>query len=240
MDQNVEIIYGRNPVKEALKANRVKEVYVSDTFSDNDLINEIKSLNIKINRRNNNELSKMVDGVHQGIVAIIKRYEYSSLEEILRDAKRVTNPLIIMLDEINDPHNLGAIIRSADIFGVVGIIVKKRNQALLNATVAKTSAGAINFAKVAQVSNLTQCIKTLKDNGFWVISADGSGTTNYYDLKYDFPCVLVIGNEGRGISRLVLENSDYVVKIPMHGKINSLNASVAAAILMSYISIRKI
>lgn len=239
MDQNVELIYGRNPVKEALKANRVKEVFISETFSDNDLLIELKSLNIKITKKNNNELSKMVDGVHQGIVAIIKRYEYSSFEDILRESKKVKNPLIIMLDEINDPHNLGAIMRSADIFGVIGIIVKKHHQALLNATVAKTSAGAINFVKVAQVSNLSQSIKTLKDNGFWVISADGSGDTNYFDLKYDFPCVLVIGNEGRGISRLVLENSDYVVKIPMHGKINSLNASVAAAILMSYISINK-
>ena len=239
MNQNEELIYGRNPIREALKANRVKEVFISETFSDNDLLNELKSLNIKITKKNNNELSKMVDGVHQGIVAIIKRYEYSSFEDILRESKKVKNPLIIMLDEINDPHNLGAIMRSADIFNACGIIVKKHNQAVLNATVAKTSAGAINFVKVAQVSNLSQSIKTLKDNGFWVISADGSGETNYFDLKYDFPCVLVIGNEGRGISRLVLENSDYVVKIPMHGKINSLNASVAAAILMSYISINK-
>lgn len=239
MDKNVELIFGRNPVREALKANRVKEVFISESFSDNDLLKEIKSLNIKISRKNNNELSKMVDGTHQGIVAVVKRYEYSSLEDILRECKKESNPLIVMLDEIEDPHNLGAIMRSADIFGVKGIIVKKHNQALLNATVAKTSAGAINFVKVAQVSNLTQTIKTLKDAGFWVISADGSGSTNYFDLKYDFPCVLVIGNEGRGISRLVLENSDYVVKIPMHGKINSLNASVAAAILMSFMVISK-
>ena len=239
MDKNVELIYGRNPVREALKAGRIKEVYVSDSFSDSELLKEITSLNIKIIKKNNNELNKMVDGVHQGIIAVIKRYEYSSLEDILRCAKKEKNPLIIMLDEINDPHNLGAIMRSADIFNAAGIIVKKHNQALLNATSAKTSAGAINFVKVAQVSNLSQTIKTLKDNGFWIVSADGSGSTNYYDLDYDFPVVLIIGNEGRGISRLVLENSDYIVSIPMHGKINSLNASVAAAILMSYISIKR-
>lgn len=237
MDNNYEVIYGRNPIKEALKDHRIKEVFISDTFSDKDLFNEIKKSNIKINRRNNNELTHMVDGNHQGIVAYIKRYEYSSFEDILRVSKQERNPLIIMLDEINDPHNLGAIMRSADVFGACGIIVKKHHQALLNSTSAKTSAGAINFVKVAQVSNLSQTIKTLKNEGFWIVSADGSGSLNYTDVKYDFPCVLVIGNEGSGISRLVLENSDYIVKIPMHGKINSLNASVAAAVLMSYIKI---
>ena len=235
MDNNVEIIYGRNPVKEALRAGRVKEIYVSDTFNDQSLLNEIKSSNVKLVKKSNNELTHLVDGVHQGIIAFIKRYEYASLEDILRIAKSKNNPLIIMLDEINDPHNLGAIMRSADIFGACGIIVKKHHQALLNSTVAKTSAGAINFVKVAQVGNLTQTIKQLKEKGFWIVSADGSGSTNYFDLDYNFPCVLVIGNEGDGISRLVLENSDYIVKIPMHGKINSLNASVAAAVLMSYI-----
>ena len=235
MDSNVEIIYGRNPVKEALRAGRVKEIYVSDTFNDQSLLNEIKSSNVKLVKKSNNELTHLVDGVHQGIIAFIKRYEYASLEDILRIAKSKNNPLIIMLDEINDPHNLGAIMRSADIFGACGIIVKKHHQALLNSTVAKTSAGAINFVKVAQVGNLTQTIKQLKEKGFWIVSADGSGSTNYFDLDYNFPCVLVIGNEGDGISRLVLENSDYIVKIPMHGKINSLNASVAAAVLMSYI-----
>ena len=235
MDTNYEIIFGRNPVREALKANRVKEVFISDSFSDNALLASLKTSGVRINRRNNNELNKMVDGVHQGIIAYIKRYEYSSYEDILRDTKKETNPLIIILDEINDPHNLGAIMRSADVFGAAGIIVKKHHQALLNSTVAKTSAGAINFVKVAQVSNLNQTIDNLKKEGFWIISADGSGDTNYFDIKYDFPSVLVIGNEGKGISPLIVKNSDYVVKIPMHGKINSLNASVAAAVLMSYI-----
>lgn len=235
MDKNFEIIFGRNPVREALKANRIKEVFISDSFSDAVLINDLKKANIKINIRKNNELNKMVDGVHQGIVAYTKRYEYSSFEEILKDSKNKKHPMIIILDEINDPHNLGAIMRSADVFGASGILVKKHNQALLNSTVAKTSAGAINFVKVAQVSNLSQAIRSLKENGFWIICADGSGSTNYFDLNYDFPCALIIGNEGKGVSRLLVENSDYVVRIPMKGKINSLNASVAAAILMSFI-----
>ena len=179
----------------------------------------------------------MVDGVHQGIVGEIKRYEYSSYDDILRESKKKKNPLIIVLDEINDPHNLGAIMRSADVFGASGIIVKKHNQVSLNSTVAKTSAGAINFVKVAQVNNLVNTLKELKKEGFWVVAADGSASQLYTDIDYDFPCVLIIGNEGKGISRLVLENSDYIVKIPMEGSINSLNASVAAAVLMSRIAI---
>lgn len=234
-NENNNYIYGRNPIREALDSSRIIEVYVAPNFSDTKLIDSLKKKNIPLKSKSVNELNHMVDGVHQGIVALMKRYEYSDLEEIIRISKKEKNPLIIMLDEIEDPHNLGAIMRSADVFGASGIIVKKHNQVLLNATVAKTSAGAINYVKVAQVNNLVQCIKRLKEEGFWVISADGSGTTSYLDLDYDFPAVLVVGNEGKGISRLVVENSDYIVKIPMAGKINSLNASVAAAVLMSRI-----
>lgn len=230
-----EYIFGRNPIREALKANKLLEIYVSNSFSDTNLYNSIKEKNIPIQIKTNNELSALVDGVHQGIVGKMNGYEYSSLEEILHLSKKQKNPLIVMLDEITDPHNLGAIMRSCDVFGAVGIIVKKHHQVTLNSTVAKTSAGAINYVKVAQVSNLVQTINLLKENGFWIVSADGSANTIYTDIKYDFPCVLVIGNEGKGISRLILENSDYVVKIPMEGNINSLNASVAAAVFMSRI-----
>ena len=177
----------------------------------------------------------MVDGVHQGLVAEIKPYEYCSLEEIIHLGKKKENPVIVMLDGINDPHNLGAIMRSCDVFDVVGIIVKKVNQVSLNSTVAKTSAGAINYVKVAQVANLNNAIQNLKENGYWVVSTDGSGKYNYQDLKYDFPVVLVIGSEGNGVSPLVLKNSDYIVKIPMFGHVNSLNASVATAIILSRI-----
>ena len=232
-----ELIYGRNPIREALNNNKLIRVFATNSFSDGELLNKIKERNIPIVIRHQNELSQMVDGVHQGIVGEVKRYEYSSFEEILRISKNKKNPLIVILDEINDPHNLGAIMRSCDVFGASGIIVKKHHQALLNSTVAKTSAGAINYVKIAQVPNLVQAIKTLKENGFWVVSADGSGNTNYQDLDYDFPVVLVIGNEGSGISPLIVKNSDYVVRIPMEGKINSLNASVASAVLMSRIAL---
>ena len=235
MNENELLIYGRNPVKEALKAKRVKKVYLSDSFSDQKFIDELKTEHIPFERKSNKELDSMADGVHQGIVALIKRYEYYSLEDIIKEGKKEKNPLILVLDEINDPQNFGAIIRSSDIFGVVGIIIKKHNQVLLTPAVAKASAGAINFAKVVQVPNLINALNTLKKEGYWIVSAAGGASQEYTEIKYDFPTVLVIGNEGKGISRLILENSDYVVKIPMHGKVNSLNASIAAAVLMSYI-----
>ena len=232
---NKELIYGKNPGREALASKRLRVVYVSDSFTDSTFLEALKSSNVQIIRKTGGELNSMVDGVHQGLVAEVKPYEYSSLEEIIRLGKSKTNPVIVMLDGINDPHNLGAIIRSSDVFGVTGIIVKKVNQVSLNSTVAKTSAGAINYVKVAQVANLNNAIQTLKDNGYWIVSTDGSGNYNYQDLKYDFPVVVVIGSEGNGVSPLVLKNSDYIVKIPMFGHVNSLNASVAAAILLSRI-----
>ena len=150
-------------------------------------------------------------------------------------ANKQEKPLIVILDGINDPHNLGAILRCGDVFNVTGVLIPKHNQVPLNATVAKTSAGAINYVPVALVGNLNQTIEKLKENGFWIVSTDGSGSYNYQDLKYDFKVALVIGSEGQGVSRLVLNNSDYVVKIPQFGHVNSLNASVAAGILLAKI-----
>lgn len=230
-----DLIYGKNPVREALNGNRLKVVYVAEGFQDSKFLDLLKRSNVEIRRKTGGELDSMVDGTHQGLVGEIKPYEYSSLEEIIHLGKKKENPVIVMLDGINDPHNLGAIMRSCDVFDVVGIVVKKVNQVSLNSTVAKTSAGAINYVKVAQVANLNNAIQNLKDNGYWVVSTDGSGKHNYQDLKYDFPVVLVIGSEGNGVSPLVLKNSDYIVKIPMFGHVNSLNASVATAIILSRI-----
>lgn len=232
---NIDLIYGKNPVREALKSKRLRVVYVSESFTDSTFIDMLKKANVTIIRKTGGELNSMVEGVHQGLVAEVKPYEYSSLEEIIRIGEKQTNPVIVMLDGINDPHNLGAILRSCDVFNVSGVIVKKVNQVALNSTVAKTSAGAINYVKVAQVANLNNAIQTLKDKGYWVVSTDGSGTYEYQNLKYDFPVVLIVGSEGNGVSPLVLKNSDYVVKIPMYGHVNSLNASVATAILLSRI-----
>ena len=236
MEKNFNnLIYGRNPIREAIRAKRIKKIYLSSSFSHEEILQMIKDNHLPVIYKNNNELDKMVDGVHQGIIAEIKDYEYYSLEYILDSANKKEKPVIVMLDGINDTHNLGAILRSADVFDVSGIIIGKHNQVPLNATVAKSSAGAINYVPVCLVTNLNQTISKLKENGYWIVSTDGSGNINYQDLKYDFKVVLVIGSEGNGVSKLVLKNSDYVIKIPQFGHVNSLNASVATGILLAKI-----
>lgn len=234
-ENNNNLIYGRNPVIEAIKANIVLSVIVTDTFRDNSILELIKKASLPLKRVQVNELNRLCPGINQGIGAYVKPYEYHSLEGILSKCKRKTRPIIVMLDKINDPHNFGAILRCCDIFDVDGVIVGKHDQVPLTSTVAKTSAGAINYVPVACVSNLNNAIAELKKNGFWIVSSSGNASMNYGDIKYDFPVVLVIGNEGDGVSNLVLKNSDYIVKIPMYGKVNSLNASVACGVLLSKI-----
>lgn len=229
------LIYGRNSVKEALLANQVLKLYVSNSVKDHSIIDLADSLHISPIFVSNDELDSCCPGVHQGMVAEIKKIEYWSLESLLGRVKGADHPIVVILDGINDPQNFGAIIRSCDVFNVSGVIIPKHNQVPLNATVAKTSAGAINYVPVVLVSNLNNAIRVLKENGFWVVSTDGQATQNFDDLKYDFPTALVIGSEGNGISQLVLKNSDFIVKIPLLGHVNSLNASVAAGILLSKI-----
>lgn len=230
-----EYIYGRIPVITSLEEHRVKKVFISKTIKDDNLFKRIKVLCSNIIEVENSELNRLVNGNHQGVVAEIIPYEYSSLEEIISQGKKSKYPLIVILDEISDPQNLGAIIRTVDAFGADGIIIKKHNQVSLNATVAKVSTGAINFVKVAQVSNLSNAIKELKKSGYWIVSSSGNTKIEYTEIDYKTPIALVIGNEGNGISRLVLENSDFVAKIPMVGHVESLNASVATAVFISHI-----
>ena len=232
---NERLIFGRNPVREALRAKRVISVSINSSFQDKETLDLIKLQKLQVKVVSNGELDNACQGVHQGIMAITKPYEYLDLNEIIRRSKLEDVPIVVILDGINDPHNLGAILRSADVFGATGLIISKHNQVPLNATVAKTSAGAINYVPVSLVNNLNQAIDKLKENGFWVVSTDGNASINYQDLKYDFPVALVIGSEGEGVSKLILKNSDYVVKIPQSGHVNSLNASVAAGILLSRI-----
>ena len=232
---NIIIIFGRNAVKEALKNKRVISIYVQEGNNDKELLDLIKLQHLNPVFVNRKELDNKCQGVHQGVMAICKPYEYLDLNEVIRRASKVDVPIIICLDGINDPHNFGAIMRSADIFNVSGIVISKHNQVPLNATVAKTSAGAINFVPVSLVSNMSQALEKLKENGFWIVSTSGEASINYHELKYDFPIALVIGNEGDGVSRLVIKNSDYVVKIPQSGHIESLNASVATGILLARI-----
>lgn len=229
------LIFGRNPVKEALRADKVIKVFITSKFSDKEINLLIKEKKPYIKVVSPQELDGKVKGVHQGIVAEIKPYEYLDLDEIIRRSRKVDVPIIVILDGINDTHNLGAILRSADVFNASGVLIPKHNQVPLNATVAKASAGAINFVPVAQIGSINQTIQKLKDNGFWIVSTDGSAKIDYNELVYDFPVALVIGSEGNGVSQLVVKNSDYVVKIPQYGHVNSLNASVAAGILLARI-----
>ena len=234
MNKDINLIYGKNPVIEAINAKKALKVFLVHNFNDQKVINLIKDNKLPVVSISSNEMEKMCDGgVHQGLAAELKPYQTVSLEEIIIRANKKTKKIIVMLDNINDPHNLGAILRSADVFEAAGIVLPKHNSVSLNATVAKTSAGAINYVPVAVVNNLNQAIKTLKEEGYWVVSTDGSATIDDSSIKYDFPVVVVIGSEGKGVSPLVLKNSDYVVKIPQFGHVNSLNASVAAGILLA-------
>lgn len=231
-----EVIFGRNPVREALNSHRVSAIYLNSGFSHNEILTLISQNNLKINYVTSKELDSMSGGgIHQGVVAIVKDYEYWSLDSVLDRAKKQEHPVFVLLDGIEDTHNLGAILRCADIFDVTAVIISKHNQVPLNATVAKTSAGAINYVPVCLVGNLNQTISRLKEEGFWVVSTDGSAVTEYHKIKYDFKVALVIGSEGQGVSHLVLNNSDYIVKIPQYGHVNSLNASVATGILLAKI-----
>ena len=232
---NNNLIFGRNPVKEALRANRVTKVFITNAFADKEINSLLLNVKPYIKIVSTAELDSKVNGVHQGIVAEIKPYEYLDADEIIRRSRKEKLPVIVILDGINDTHNFGAILRSCDVFNVTGIFIPKHNQVPLNATVAKSSAGAINYVPVALINSMQQAIQKLKDNGFWVVSTDGGAKIDYNQLKYDFPVALVIGSEGKGVSQLIIKNSDYVVKIPQFGHVNSLNASVAAGILLARI-----
>ena len=230
-------IYGKNPVLNALEENRVLKVYLKEGFSDARLLKKLSSTRtIMVRYVSNGELNRLSNSeTHQGIVAEVQNFEYSSIDEIIKGSLTKEQPLILLLDEINDPHNFGAIIRSADAFGVDGIIIKDRNQADVTPTVYKVSTGAIEHVCIAKVSNLSNVIKVLKKNGFWIYAAAGEGAEEYHKQNYNGKNAVIVGNEGVGISKLVRENSDFIIKIPMIGHVNSLNVSVATGILLSRI-----
>lgn len=237
IDKNVSnYVYGRLPSLNSLLNNKAVKAFVHKGFDDSRILNLIKEKRIPMQQVELEKLDMLSNrGNHQGVVLEVKPFEYSDLDSIISISKKKKSPLVLILDEIEDPHNFGAIIRSADAFGVDGIIIKNRNQVPINMTVTKVSTGAIEYVKIAQVSNLTNAIERLKAEGFWVYAADGEGKDYYNNLKYDGPIALVVGSEGNGISRLVLNNSDFIIKIPMEGHVNSLNVSVATGILLSRI-----
>lgn len=237
MDKNMSsLIYGRNSVIAALKSSRVKKAYVQPNFADDRILSLINRNHIKLLKMSADELTRLVrTNNHQGVVAEVEEYRYYTLVDLINEGKKVKNPIVIMLDGIEDPHNLGAILRIADAFNAVGVIIKKNSQVPLNATVDKVSTGAINYVKVAEVSNLSNAILKLKEAGYWIVATDGDAKQSYSSIKYDMPVVVIIGSEGKGISKLVKENSDFLVKIPMFGHVNSLNASNALSVIISHI-----
>lgn len=234
---NSDLIIGRNPVNEAIMSSRpIESVLVargSKTGSNVAIIAKAKDRGITVKEVDVKKLNYMTNNAnHQGIAAIAAVKEYSSLEDILENAQsKNEQPFIVVLDGIEDPHNLGAIIRTAECCGVHGIIIKKRNSAGLTFTVDKTSAGALEYMPVCRVTNISDTLEQLKKEGFWIYGADMNGE-DYTKADFSGKTVLVIGNEGKGISRLVREKCDVIVSLPMKGHISSLNASVAAGVLM--------
>ena len=229
-------IEGRNAVLEALRAGKpIDKLYVLDGCPDGPvrtIIREAKKGDTIINYVKKERLDQLSEtGHHQGVIAMAASYEYATVEDILEKAKEKGEaPFIFVLDNIEDPHNLGAMIRTANLAGAHGVIIPKRRAVGLTSTVARTSAGAINYTPVAKVTNLKQTMEQLKKEGMWFVCADMDGTP-YYQMDLKGPMGLVIGNEGEGVSRLIIETCDFVASIPMKGDIDSLNASVAAGVL---------
>lgn len=233
-----DLIIGRNAVIEALKSDRTIEcVYVSKGDLEGSIkvaLGLAKDKGVVIKEADRRKLDTMCDGLnHQGIVARVTPFKYCEVNDILEDSKRKEQqPFIVILDEIEDPHNLGSIIRTAELCGVHGIIIPKRRNVGVTSTVYKCSAGAIEHMKIAKVTNINATIDMLKEQGIWIYGADIDGKDYSYNTDFSGPCALIIGSEGKGISSLTLKKCDLLVKIPMIGKINSLNASVAGGIMM--------
>ena len=231
------IIIGRNPVLEAIKSGReIDKIIVKKGEYEGSivtLIKKAKSLKIPVVEADKAKLESLANGGnHQGVIAFVAAHTYMDIKDMIKEAKEKSKePLIIILDKITDPHNFGSILRTANCAGADGVVISKRGNVGLSEVVAKTSAGAIEFTPVAKVTNIAETIELLKKEGFWIVGAEADGQS-MYDTDLTGAVALVIGSEGEGISRLVKEKCDFLVKINMYGNINSLNASVAAGIVM--------
>ena len=223
--------YGRNVAKELISAGKtIKKAYLQDGFKEESIISYLNDNNIEIEYLNKFKLDKMEKGNHQGIILLVDDYKYYDEKDMYENMPE--NPFIVMLDHLEDPHNFGAIIRTCEASGVDYIIIPKDRSVSVNQTVMKTSVGALNNVKIVQVTNLNNTIKKLKECGVWIVGTDMEDAIYYDEVDYKYPTCLIIGSEGFGISSLARKNCDYIVKIPMFGKVNSLNASVAAAIVI--------
>ena len=232
------LIEGRNALTEALKSGRtIDKVYVAEGSTDRALTRlaalakEAGAVVVPVDRRKLDQMSPT--GAHQGVIAAVAAHEYASVDDILAlAAERNEAPLIVICDELSDPHNLGAILRSAECAGAHGVIIPKRRSVGLTAVVAKTSAGAVEYLPVARVANIANTIRELKEQGVWIYGTAADGASGLYRTDLTGPAAIVIGNEGEGMSRLVRESCDVLVSIPMKGRISSLNASAAATVLL--------
>jgi 23S rRNA (guanosine2251-2'-O)-methyltransferase len=233
-----EYIVGRNPVLELLRSGRsVNKIWIAEGSQKgpiSQVMSMAKEAKIQVQIVPRKKIDQVADGqVHQGVVALVAAYEYVEVEDMLRKAADLGEPpFLLILDEIEDPHNLGSILRTADVVGAHGVIIPKRRAVGLTSTVAKSSAGAMEYVPVARVTNIVRTMEELKEKGVWMAGTDASGEQDIREARFDMPIGIVIGSEGKGMSRLVRETCDFVVRLPMVGHVNSLNASVAAALLM--------
>lgn len=220
-------VYGKNVAQEMLQTKKkIEKAFLTENFNDYDIIVALKENNVKIDYITKFEMDKKVSGLHQGIVLSVPDYKYAELDDIMVD-----NGLIVILDHIEDPHNFGAIIRTCEAAGVDGIIIPIDRSVDVNPTVIKTSVGTTENMKIVKVTNIVNTIKQLKKEGYWIFGTDMDGE-DYTKLNYKGKTAIICGNEGSGISRLVKDNCDFVASIPMNGKVNSLNASVATGIIV--------
>ncbi|MCF6411874.1 23S rRNA (guanosine(2251)-2'-O)-methyltransferase RlmB [Pseudalkalibacillus salsuginis] len=235
---NNDIVTGRNPVLEALRSGRdINKIFVAEGAqkgSIGQVISQAKKERIQVQYVPKKKLDALAEGVnHQGVLAYVAAYDYADIEDVFDLAKkRDEDPFFLVLDEIEDPHNLGSILRTADAAGAHGVIIPKRRAVGLTSAVAKASTGAIEYVPVVRVTNIVRTIEDLKARGVWFVATDAKGDQDYTAAQYDMPIGLVIGSEGKGIGRLVKEKCDFLVSLPMKGKVTSLNASVAAGLLM--------
>ena len=220
------IVFGKNVATEVINSKiKINQVFITKNFNDRGILDFLENNNIRTQILDKSIMDKKYDGKHQGIVLDIEDYKYYKLEDCF------DSNFVVILDHLEDPHNFGAIIRTCEAAGVDYIIIPSKRSVEINSTVMKVSAGALNNMKIIETNNLSSAIEKLKDNGYWIYATDMDGE-NYTDVSYDAKTALVIGAEGNGISRLISEKSDFIISIPMTGKINSLNASVAAGIVI--------
>lgn len=223
------LVYGRNVAKEILKKDKkVLKIILQEGFDDKEINSLIEKENFRVEVKSKRDIERLADGVHQGIILDIPDYQYKDLKSVLNNEPN----FVVLLDHLEDPHNLGAIIRTCEAAGVDAIIMPKDRQVQINSTVMKTSVGTLDNMDIVSVSNLVNAIDTLKQNGFWVVGTALEDSVDYREIDYSGKIALVIGNEGSGMSQLVKKNCDFIAKIPMYGTTNSLNASVAAGIMI--------